>query len=250
MTCQLRLTKRLFLIAVSAAIISSVLPPNSAAAITLGQADNFQDGGLHGWVGGGAGGVASAQMNIPGGGPSGAEDNYLQLSAGGTGGAPRLLGYNQSQWTGDFLAAGVSGVAMDLLNSGASALSIRIAVREGTGNSGTPGYASTNAFNLPPDNAWHHALFLLDAADLTGVNSPQALTIDLANVKEFRILDSASVSLMPLVVSATLASSVSTTPRLDLSLARLALMVANEGLSVSRLAATWANAVCSGTSGL
>jgi hypothetical protein len=169
--------------------------PIAALGITLGQVDDFQDGGLNGWIGGGGGSFASAQMNIPSGGPSGTGDNYLQLAAGGTSGAPRLLGVNQAQWTGDVLGAGVGAIGMDLLNSSAAALSIRVAIREGTGNSSTPGYVSTHAFSLPADNLWHHAVFLLDYADLTGVNSPAPLATDLASVAEFRLLDAANVSL-------------------------------------------------------
>ena len=58
----------------------------------------------------------------------------------------------------------------------------------------TPGYASTTPLILPADGLWHHAIFELNAASLTGFNSPQALSADLANVKDFRILDSAAPS--------------------------------------------------------
>jgi hypothetical protein len=169
--------------------------PTVSRGITLDQADTFQDGGLDGWVGGGAGAIPSAQMNIPSGGPTGAGDKYLQLSAGGTGGSSRLLGVNQMQWIGDYLTAGVAEVGMDLLNPGTNALSIRVAIREGTGSGSTPGYVSTSAFPLPGDNHWHHAVFRLDASDLTGVNSPAPLSSDLASVTEFRILDATNISL-------------------------------------------------------
>jgi len=180
----------------SLACIIVAMAPILALGITSGQLDNFQNGGLDGWTGGGGGSFASAQMNIPNGGPSGMGDDYLQLAAGGTGGAPRLLGVNQSQWTGDFLGAGVGAIGMDLLNPNATALSIRVAIREGTGNSSTPGYVSARAFLLPADNIWHHAVFWLDDADLTGVNSPVPLATDLASVAELRLLDAVNVSLM------------------------------------------------------
>jgi hypothetical protein len=184
----------LWLLAFSLACLVAAVSPMPALGITLGQVDDFHDGGLDAWIGGG-GGLVGAQMNIPSGGPSGAGDNYLQLAAGGTGGAPRLLGVNQAQWTGDFSGASVGAIGMDLLNSSAAVLSIRVAIREGTGNSSTPGYVSTHAFPLPADNLWHHAVFLLDDADLTGVNSPAPLATDLASVAEFRLLDAANVSL-------------------------------------------------------
>src|SRR5262245_55192906 len=185
---MIRRTKMPRLILPSLAGIIAAVCPIMALGIMSGQVDDFQGGGLDGWVGGGGGSFASAQMNIPSGGPSGAGDRYLQLAAGGMGGAPRLLGVNQAQWTGDFLGAGVGAIGMDLLNSSAAALSIRVAIREGTGNSSTPGYVSAQPFLLPADNVWHHAVFWLDDADLTGVNSPAPLATDLASVAEFRLL--------------------------------------------------------------
>jgi hypothetical protein len=165
--------------------------PIAAFGISAGQIDNFQDGSLANWTSGGGG---AGQVNVATGGPSGANDRFIQIASGATPLAPRLLMFNDTQWIGNFSAAGVSQVAMDLLNSGTTALPIRIAIREGTGGSTTPGYSSTTPFNLPADGAWHHAVFLLDAADLTGVNSPQALATDLANVKDFRVLSAAAPS--------------------------------------------------------
>jgi hypothetical protein len=189
-------TKILRLFVSSLACIFAAVSPIVAMGITSGQVDDFQDGGLEGWIGGGGGSIASAQMNIPSGGPGGTGDHYLQLAAGGTGGAPRLLGVNQTQWTGDFLGAGVGAIGMDLFNPSAGALSIRVAIREGTGNSSTPGYVSTQAFSLPADSVWHHAVFWLGGANLTGVNSPAPLATDLASVAELRLLDAVNVSLM------------------------------------------------------
>jgi len=164
--------------------------PVSAFGITPSQIDAFQDGAVGNWSGGGSG----SPVNVATGGPTGAGDKFLQIASGATPLPPRLLMFNQSQWTGDFVAAGVTQVAMDLLNTGASTLPIRITIREGTGGSTTPGYSSTTPFNLPGDGTWHHAVFLLDAANLTGVNTPQPLATDLANVKEFRILASTTPS--------------------------------------------------------
>src|SRR5262245_14159023 len=115
MSCNSRRVSRFAAIAHCLGCIIAAFPTISLA-ITPGQVDDFQDGGLAGWTGGGGGSFPSAQMNIASGGPSGAGDRYLQLAAGGTGGAPRLLGVNQSQWTGNFVAADVAGLGMNLLN--------------------------------------------------------------------------------------------------------------------------------------
>jgi len=160
----------------------------STFAVTIGQVDTFQDG-LDNWQGG-VGGFSVA----PAGGPAGAGDQYLQLSSGASPLPPRMAGFNDSQWLGNFTAAGVTEVTVDLLNSGATSLPMRVAIREAAGGSTTPGYASTTPFVLPPDGLWHHAVFELNAASLTGFNSPQPLSVDLANVKDFRILASAAPS--------------------------------------------------------
>ena len=168
--------------------LAVVLSATSAFGVVIGQVDTFQ-GGLDNWQGG-VGGFSVA----PTGGPAGAGDQYLQLSSGALPLPPRLAGFNDSQWLGNFTAAGVTAVAMDLLNTGTTSLSMRVAIREAAGGSTTPGYASTNPFILPADGQWHHAVFDLDAASLTGFNSPQPLATDLANVKDFRILESAAPS--------------------------------------------------------
>ena len=125
------------------------------------------------------------------GGPGGVNDKYLQVSSGTFGGSARLITFNRTQWTGNYITAGVAGISMDLRNFGSSLIPIRIAIREGTGGATTPGYASAVAFALPPDGQWHTAFFSLDAAGLTPINSPQPLATDLANVMDFRLLSSA-----------------------------------------------------------
>ncbi len=168
--------------------LAAVLAAGSAFGVVVGPIDTFQNG-LDNWQGG-AGGITVA----PTGGPAGTGDQYLQLSSGASPLPPRLTAINDSQWLGNFTAAGVTAVAMDLLNSGTTSLPIRIAIREGTGSATTPGYASTTPFILPADGQWHHAVFALNAASLTGFNSPQSLSFDLAHVNDFRILESSAPS--------------------------------------------------------
>jgi hypothetical protein len=160
----------------------------SAFGITMGQIDTFQSGSDN-WQSG-TGGLAL----VASGRPTGAADQYLQISSGANPLPPRLVALNDAQWLGDFTAAGVTSIAVDLLNPGSASLSIRIAIRESAGGATTPGYASTIPFMLPADGLWHLAIFDLNAASLTGFNSPQSLSADLANVEDFRIVDSAAPS--------------------------------------------------------
>lgn len=171
-----------------AAALLAIWPGICSSAIVPGQIDDFQDGTTQNWTNG----PVANPVNVASGGPAGAFDRFLQISSGTFGGGSRLVSFNQSQWTGNYLTAGVNAVAMDLKNFTGSPESIRIALRSGTGGSGTPGYSSTTAVSLPADNAWHHAVFSLNAANLTAINSPAALTTFLASVADFRIVEAAS----------------------------------------------------------
>jgi hypothetical protein len=121
----------------------------------------------------------------------GAADRFLQVSSGSFGGANHLITFNAAQWGGNYLSAGVNKVTMDLKNFGTQTLSMRIALRPTGGSPGTAAYSSSSAFSLPADGAWHHAAFLIDAADLTGVNGPTPLATFLTSVGELRVLDAA-----------------------------------------------------------
>ncbi|MBI3837060.1 MAG: hypothetical protein HY288_03895 [Planctomycetia bacterium] len=153
----------------------------------IGQVDDFQDGTTQNWTNG----PVANPVNVLGG-PGGASDRFLQVSSGTFGGGPRLVVFNDTQWIGNYVAAGMTAIEMDLKNFTASAEAIRIALRTSSGGSTTPGYSSTTAFALPPDNAWHHAVFSLDSGSLTGINSPPPLSTFLTAVGDCRILQAAA----------------------------------------------------------
>jgi hypothetical protein len=177
-------------------LLALLLPAAGRADPILGQIDTFEDGTTQGWaVGSPSPPDPFPPVNVPNGGPAGAGDHYLQITsdAGRAGG--RLTVFNRSQWAGNFLAAGVGAVEMDLKNFGTTPLSMRIALKSGVGI-GSPGFASTNPFVLPADGQWHHAVFPIDEADLTRIGSTTLTLTDLlSNVAEFRILNSAAPAL-------------------------------------------------------
>jgi hypothetical protein len=91
---------------------------------------------------------------------------------------------------------------MDLKRvSGSTALSMRLAIRAGTGSSG-PGYVSTVPFVLSDSN-WHHATFNLNAASLTAVNSPGSLASVLTAPVELRLLHASAITAIGESVSAS-----------------------------------------------
>ncbi len=162
----------------------------SAKAVVLGQVDTFQNSTTNNW-GGGFGSLA----NVSSGGPAGVGDAYFQVTSTGGGAGGKMTTFNRNQWTGNYAAAGVKTISMDLENQGTGPLSIRLAFKDGTG-SGAAGYSSTTAFALPADSAWHHATFSIASAAFTDVNFPSE-TFDalLTGPAELRILSATSPSL-------------------------------------------------------
>lgn len=175
---------RCFLVAVAVCMASSSA---AVATPTLNQVNDFENGQIAGWTNGGR---APDPANIATGGPAGSGDNFLRVtSAGGFGAGSRLVTLNQdARWVGNFSAAGVAAVTMDLKNFGATPLTMRIAFEE----SGGAWYATTTGITLPADIAWHAARFELAAPGLTRVSGSTLLAAALTRVSEFRILHSPS----------------------------------------------------------
>jgi len=138
-----------------------------AAAVTVGQLDDFQDGSVQAWSGG------STPTNIATGGPSGIGDRYLRISA-----ASGNLGTNNTtQWLGNYSAAGIVKLNIYLNNIGAVPLALRITVFGPGGN-----FTTTNETVLPAASGWASVEFGLGAADLTQTFGGGTLAQTLADV--------------------------------------------------------------------
>jgi hypothetical protein len=164
--------------------------------VIIGQIDTFESGDTLNWSNGPD---APDPINVATGGPAGDGDHFLQISAsGGFGAGGKLITFNRSQWLGNYNAAGVTQLEMDLKNldntSPIQTLFMRIGFKQSTAGGG-PSYVTTHAFSLPADGAWHHAVFGLTGATMTGL-STGALTLSqlLSNPAEMRIFSSASLS--------------------------------------------------------
>jgi hypothetical protein len=161
-----------------------------AAAIAIGQTDNFEDGTTQNWVVGIALGAAhpAPPANIADGGPGGVGDNFLQLTAvGGQGAGNRLSVLNLVQWAGDYTAAGVTSISMDLNNLGTTDLAIRLYFEDPQG-APPANQAITGAFLLPASSGWVNATFAVDASSLiTLLGDATAL---LSNTTALRIIHS------------------------------------------------------------
>ncbi len=143
----------------------------TARAVVVGQTDNFQDGTTMNWTNGEVMG-APPVTNVSTGGPAGAGDRYIQATSDGSGTGGKLTVFNRDQWLGDYIAAGVTAIEVDLRNQGSVSLSIRLAFKNGPGGDGSaPGYL-TQAMVLPVGSGWQHFTISLLPANLIAVNNP------------------------------------------------------------------------------
>jgi hypothetical protein len=160
-----------------ALVVAIALSAVPAVAITFGQFDNFQSGTFAGWTGG------VALSNQPNGGPDGPYDRYLRLDSGGG----NLGIFNEAQWSGDYAAAGVTRVVLDLNNFGPNPVSLRVMIAT-PGCSSPPltctAWTSTIATVLPITNGWVKVEFSLAEPDLTRVLGSGSYASSIANVQK------------------------------------------------------------------
>ncbi len=166
-------------------IAMAVLAAGAAhGQVTLGQVDTFQDGTVQGWHVGGVQHPAPPS-NEPTGGPGGAGDAFLRLTAlGGIGPGSRLAAFNTAQWAGNFAAAGITAITIDVSNFGPSDLSLRLAILDPMGGAPT-NFAITDAVVIPAGSGWTSATFALDEASLIVLQGSAGGA--LANATEMRL---------------------------------------------------------------
>ena len=150
------------------AVLATILlaPHQAAQGVTLGQTDTFEDGTTMGWFVPGVSPVPPA--NVSGGGPGGAGDAFLRLSAlGAAGPGSRLSVLNDSQWTGDYLAAGVTAIRMDVNNFGPETLHLRLLFGDFDGAATPANLAlSASAVIVPAGSGWMVVDFPIGLTDL------------------------------------------------------------------------------------
>jgi hypothetical protein len=162
------------------AIVLPLLIASQATAVTYDQVDDFQDpaDGKAGW----RGGIGfTAQGRAADGGPEGVGDAYLRVSTR----RYHLATKNTDQWAGNYLAARIGAIEMDLnhINPGSDAVEIRILIF-GPGGA----FASANLTSPIPANTWQHYRFGLTAADLVHVTGGTGDLMDtLSDVRKLLI---------------------------------------------------------------
>jgi hypothetical protein len=179
---------------ISAATSATVLILVSTRAYSIPTAvDDFEDGTTQGWTVG-TGTIPppvnpAPPINVPTGGPAGAGDSFLRLTAlGGEGPASRLSVMNLSQWTGDYLAAGITRIAMDVNNFGASDLVLRLLFVNFPDNPGPPTDIAwtLSPVVVPANSGWFSIEFNLSVTNLFApVGSPGGALSDVDELRLF-----------------------------------------------------------------
>lgn len=176
------------------ALAAMTMASTTASAITLGQIDDFEDGTTQGWTRGSP--DPGDPLNITTGGPAGTGDNYLQISNGGGG---RLLSNNFTQWTGNWIAAGVTEVVMDVINLGSSVLNLRLGIDTGGAGNNTDAFGTNYFIPLAVGSGWQTVSFPVAPTDWTPAGGGQAtpgtdIDFTLSNVATFRIYSNSNLS--------------------------------------------------------
>ncbi|WP_193211796.1 hypothetical protein [Luteolibacter marinus] len=175
-------------------LVLAALSPPAADAVTLYQQETFDTDG--GWSSGAPN--PFPPVLFPYFGPSG-EDSALKLTASGSSGqGGKLVIFNTTTWSGDYLAAGITSIAADLRNLGSSDLAIRLAL------SGPGGIFVTEAATVTASSGWSMALFDLRPETLIAVEGASDANATMSSVNQIRLIHAPSAQYRGAPVSGVL----------------------------------------------
>jgi hypothetical protein len=161
--------------------------------ISANQFDDFNDGMVHGWsINNGLTPVFVAEHE----GPLGENDHALLMSTTFIM-HPRLLVLNVSQWTGNWTAANITQISLDVRNPNTFPLSMRLGIA-GPGGVQAGGAGDTHvtgATTVPADNLWHSLTFDVLPANFTSISGENTAAA-LAAVSQFRVIHNPSTLFM------------------------------------------------------
>jgi hypothetical protein len=159
----------------------------NATAVSFQQLDEFEDATVMDWGGNRTGTLTP----IADGGPTGTGDGYLEVHVT----AFHLGTRNNLQWTGDYLAAGIEAIEMDLnhLAPVIHRINLRILI---SGPGGT--FASQGITADVPTQTWTHAVFGLASNDLVYLENGSGVLEDtLAAIDNLQVRHDSLVPTMP-----------------------------------------------------
>ena len=178
------------------AIAVLVLLRSTAAGVMIGQIQTFDDPDHH-WIrGGGPLGPPETTLPLGLGGPGGPADPYLTIESTGTSGpGSRLSALNFNEWAGDYIAAGISRIRMDVRNfTSADDVVLRLLFVD-FGAMGPENAAMSAPITVLAGSGWQPIEFDISPAALTTLVG--SATNALANTEEFRIVHNPGSTFIP-----------------------------------------------------
>ena len=177
---------------VSRVLISAimVMGVGTALAVTEGHVDDFEDGTTQGWEEGPGQGTTNPNppANVANGGPTGAGDNFLEnVSSGGDGAGSRQLIFNTSaNWSGDYIAAGINVIRLDVRvdPNSEGPLELRVAFEGGGGTR----FVSTDTVSVPDDGNWHSVDLPFSEISMSVISGADTFVQAAAAVSEVRLM--------------------------------------------------------------
>lgn len=159
-----------------------ILSAFAEGAVSLNQLEDFA--AAHEWTSGDPN--PSPPVILANSGPLGPGDTSLRVTSnGGSGAGSRLLVYNETAWTGDYLGQGIVSIAASLRNGGSTQLSMRLAFN------GPGGWFVTPATQLTAFSGWNSKIFDIKPASLVSAGGSNAIAT-MSAVSQMRILHSSA----------------------------------------------------------
>ena len=152
----------------SAIALCACFSAAASAQVTFGQIDTFQSGTTQGWQAGAN--HPAPPANVASGGPGGAGDAFLRLTAiGGSGSGNALAAFNRAQWAGDYTAAGITQIVLNVSNFGPQDVFLRLLFWDRPLSGNPTNGAITDAVVVPAGSGWQQASFLVALPNLTPI---------------------------------------------------------------------------------
>ena len=190
-----------------AAIVATAAMVSPAGAVSLGEIDTFS-GSIEQWFAGGGPGGAIPD-NSPrlesSGGPGGARDFHLRIkSVGSSGRGSKLVAMNASQWAGDYLAAGITAIEMDVNNFGPEDVLLRLLFEDLFEDLTTPLHMATTTTGVmvPANSGWRHVRIGISPGELTAITG--TITAALSSTTVLRLLHNSTATFPPDAISTEL----------------------------------------------
>ncbi len=177
---------------------------STADAQQVGQTDDFSNETTQGWSDGAS--SPNPPTLVMSGGPQGVNDAYLETTSSGvTGPGGRQVVFNLSQWTGDYLAAGIEAVSVDVLNTGSSNVSMRLGVAETVSSpTATNRFITTSTQPVFNSGGWQTITFDITESAMTNAGGSLTYAQVLASVAEMRIYVSVPLTWQGVNIESTL----------------------------------------------